>query len=138
MADSVRKVKYCYVKVPNRAGSGAKLLAEFKEADVNLMGLVAFPAKGGKAQVDLIAQDMAAIRRIAGKSGLRVSKVKKGFLVQGTDQVGACHRQLQKLADRKINITAAQALSAGKGRYAMILWVKLKDYNRAAKALKAK
>ena len=138
MADSVRKVKYCYVMVPNRAGSGAKLLAAFKEAGVNLTGLVAFPGKKGKAQVDLVAQDMGAVRRVAGKSGLRLSKIKKGFLVQGTDQVGACHRQLQKLADRKISITAAQALSAGKGRYAMILWVKAKDYNRAAKALRAK
>jgi hypothetical protein len=113
-------------------------LAEFKEAGVNLTGLVAFPGKKGKAQVDLVAQNMGAVRKVAGKSGLRVSKIKKGFLVQGTDQVGACHRQLQKLADRKINITAAQALSAGKGRYAMILWVKAKDYNRAAKALRAK
>lgn len=138
MADSVRKVKYCYVMVPNRAGSGAKLLAAFKEAGVNLTGLVAFPGKKGKAQVDLVAQDMGAVRRVAGKSGLRLSKIKKGFLVQGTDQVGACHRHLQKLADRKISITAAQALSAGKGRYAMILWVKAKDYNRAAKALRAK
>jgi len=124
--------------VPNRAGSGAKLLAAFKEAGVNLTGLVAFPGKKGKAQVDLVAQNMSAVRKIAGKSGLRLSKIKKGFLVQGTDQVGACHRHLQKLANRKISITAAQALSAGKGRYAMILWVKAKDYNRAAKALGAK
>lgn len=138
MADSVRKVKYSYVMVPNRAGSGAKLLAAFKEAGVNLTGLVAFPGKKGKAQVDLVAQNLGAVRRVAGKSGLRLSKIKKGFLVQGTDQVGACHRHLQKLANRKISITAAQALSAGKGRYAMILWVKAKDYNRAAKALGAK
>jgi len=138
MADSVRKVKYSYVMVPNRAGSGAKLLAAFKEAGVNLTGLVAFPGKKGKAQVDLVAQNMSAVRKVAGKSGLRLSKIKKGFLVQGTDQVGACHRHLQKLANRKISITAAQALSAGKGRYAMILWVKAKDYNRAAKALGAK
>ena len=138
MADAVRKVNYCYVMVPNRAGNGAKILAAFKEAGVNLEALVAFPGKGGKAQIDLIAKDMAAVRRVAGKSGLRVSKPKKGFLVQGTDQVGACHRHLKKLADRKINITAAQALAAGKGRYGMILWVKRKDYSRAAKTLGAK
>lgn len=138
MADAVRKVNYCYVMVPNRPGNGAKILAALKEAGVNLEALVAFPAKGGKAQLDLIAKNMAGVRRVVGKSGLRVSKAKKGFLVQGTDQLGVCHRHLRKLADRKINITAAQALAAGKGRYAMILWVKRKDYGRAAKALGAK
>jgi predicted amino acid-binding ACT domain protein len=67
-----------------------------------------------------------------------LSKTKKGFLVQGDDRVGACHRQLQKLADKKINVTAADALAAGKGRYAMILWVKPKAYARAARVLRAK
>ncbi len=138
MADAVRKIKYCYVMVPNRPGNGARILAECKEEGVNLEALVAFPAKGGKAQVDLIAKDMAGVRRVAGRSGWRLSKIKKGFLVQGTDQIGACHRHLQKLADCKINVVAAQALAAGKGRYAMILWVKPKEYNRAAKTLGAR
>jgi len=138
MADTVRKINYCYVTVPNRPGTGASMLAAFKEAGVNLEGLVAFPVKGGKAQVDLIANDMAAIRRVAGRCGWRLSGAKKGFLVQGTDQIGACHRHLKKLAESKVNVTAAQALAAGKGRYAMILWVKPKNYSRAAKTLGAK
>ena len=28
MADRVKRVNYCYVKVPNRAGQGAKILLE--------------------------------------------------------------------------------------------------------------
>ena len=47
-------------------------------------------------------------------------------------------QQIQKLADKKINVTAADAVCAAKGRYGMILWVKPKDYGRAARALKAK
>ena len=35
-----------------------------------------------------------------GRAGWRLSKTKKGFLVQGSDEVGACHRQLKKLAER--------------------------------------
>lgn len=42
------------------------------------------------------------------------------------------------LAAQKINITATDAVSAGKGRYAMLLWVKPKDYARAATALGSK
>jgi hypothetical protein len=48
------------------------------------------------------------------------------------------HRHLQKLADAGINVTAADAVSAGQGRYGMILWVKPRDYTRAAKALGAR
>jgi hypothetical protein len=32
------------------------------------------------------------------------------------------HRHLQQLADAGINVTAADAVSAGQGRYGMILW----------------
>ena len=45
---------------------------------------------------------------------------------------------MSKLADKKINVTAADAVCAGKGRYGMILWVKPKDFTRAARTLRAK
>ena len=104
----------------------------------NLLAYTAFPTRGGKAQVDLVAVDMGAIRRIARRNGWRLSDAKKGFLVQGDDRVGAVHNHLKKLAHQKINITATDAVSAGQGRYAMLLWVKPKDYARAAKALGAR
>ena len=138
MADRVQKMNYCYVMVPNRAGQGARVLAEFKKADVSLLALSAFPGRGGKAQVDIMAEKMASIRRIARTSGWRLSRIKQGFLVQGADEVGAVQRHVQKLADQKINITALDAVAAGKGRYGMILWVKAKDYARAARALGAR
>jgi hypothetical protein len=138
MAYRVRKVNYCYVTVPSRAGQGAKVLAALKDAEVNLLAFSGFPTKKGKAQLDLIADNMAPLKKAAKKHGWRLSKVKKGFIAQGDDEVGAAHRHIQKLADQKINITAANAVTAGRGRYSMILWVKAKDYNRAAKALNAK
>jgi predicted amino acid-binding ACT domain protein len=63
---------------------------------------------------------------------------KIGFLVQGKDRKGAVANQLRKLAEKKINVTAIDAVSAGAGRYAAILWVKPKDINKAAKALGAR
>ena len=138
MADRVRKVNYCYAKVSARAGQGAAVLEEIQSAGVNLLAFSGFPIGGGKAQLDLVAEDMAAVRRVARKNGWRLSKTKKAFLIQGDDRVGACHRQLKKLADQKINVTAVDAVTAGKGRYAAILWVKPQAYARAAKVLKAK
>jgi hypothetical protein len=138
MADRVRKVNYCYIKASARAGQGAAVLGELSDAGVNLLAFSGFPTGGGKAQLDLVTADMAAVRRVARKNGWRLSKTKKGFLVQGDDRVGAVHRQLQKLADQRINVTAADAVAAGGGRYGMILWVKPKDYARAARVLRAR
>jgi hypothetical protein len=58
--------------------------------------------------------------------------------VQGSDELGACHRQLKKLADERINVTAVDGVAAGRQRYGMILWVKPKDYARASRVLRAK
>jgi hypothetical protein len=138
MANRVRKVNYSYVKVGTRAGHGVAVLDEIQKAGVDLLAFSGFPIGGGKAQVDLVTDDMAGVRKVAKQQGWRLSKTKKAFLVQGDDRVGACYRQLKKLSEKKISVTAADAVAAGKGRYAMILWVKSKDYARAARALNAK
>ena len=138
MADRVRKVNYCYAKVSARAGQGAAVLDEIQKAGVSLLAFSGFPIGGGKAQLDLVTQDIAAVRRLARKNGWRLSKTKKAFLIQGDDRAGACHRQLEKLADQRINVTAVDAVTAGKGRWAAILWVKPQVYARAASVLKAK
>jgi hypothetical protein len=47
-------------------------------------------------------------------------------------------RELNKLARAGVNVTAVDAAAAGRGRFGMILWVKPKDYAKAAKALRAR
>jgi hypothetical protein len=138
MADRVRKVSYCYPIVPHRAGQGARVLGALKAAGVDLLVFHGFPTRGGKAQLDLFTDDMATVRRVAAKNGWRLSPVKRAFLVQGTDQPGAVHRQFTKLADAGIRVTAATGIAAGAGRYGMILWVKPSDFARAARALGAR
>jgi hypothetical protein len=138
MADRVRKVNYCYAKVSSRAGHGEKLLEEIRNAGINMLAFSGFPLGGGKAQLDFVTEDMTSLRRLARKNGWRLSKTKKGFLVQGVDTLGAVHRHVKKLSDKRISITAADAVNAGQGRYGMVLWVKPKDYARAARVLKAR
>jgi hypothetical protein len=138
MADIVQKVGYAYVMVPNRKGTGAAILARLREAGVNLLACSGFPASGGKAQIDLVTDDIACLRWVAKEYGWRLSAAKRAFLVQGDDRIGAAHRLLAKLATAKVNVVASAAVAAGKGRYGMILWVKPKDYRRAAKALGAR
>jgi len=136
--DKVRKVDYCYLKVTNRSGQGLKILAELEAAGVNLLAFSGFPAGGGSAQVDLVPENMKTLSQAARRAGWKLSKRKRGFLVSGDDRIGAARRQLQKLAAARINVTAADAVAAGAGRYGMIFWVKAKDYARAARLLKAR
>jgi hypothetical protein len=137
MADSVRKVQYAYVTVPNRPGQGARVLQELKNAGVDLVAYSGFPGKKG-SQIDLVTHDMTGLKRVARQNEWKLSSTKKGFVISGQDRMGAVHRHLAKLAGKKINVVAADAVAAGQGRYGMILWVRPKDYLKAARVLGAR
>src|SRR5687768_14504503 len=117
VAMSVRKVQYCYVTVSNRPGQGSKVLKALRDAKVNLLAYSGFPTRKGESQLDFVADRLAPILRVGRKLGLKTSGAKKGFLIRGKDRLGAVQRQIQKLADRNINVTAADAITAGKGQF---------------------
>lgn len=137
MADVVRRVEYQYVVVPDRPGEGLRVLAALQRAGVNLLAYLGFPVEAGRAQLDLVAENPDALRRVAAQEGWQLSAPKQAFLVQGDDRVGAAAEHIRKLSEAGINITAAAATAAGAGRYGMVLWVKAEDYERAAQILGA-
>jgi hypothetical protein len=138
MADRVRKVGYCKLEVPARPGQAAAALGALREAGVDLLAFSGFPIGGGRAQLDFVAASLAGVRRVARRQGWRLGRPKQGFLIQGSDRVGAVHEHLARLADARINVTAVDAVTAGAGRYGVILWVKPRDRARAARALRAR
>ena len=134
---AAKRVSYVDIKVPSRAGQGVAVLEAVAEAGINLLAFTGFPDRGGRSQIDLVTDDLATLRKTAKARGWRLSPTKRGFLVQGKDRVGAVHRELRKLAKGGINVTAVDAVTAGRGRFGMILWVKPRDYAKAARALRA-
>ena len=138
MADRVRKVSYCTCEVPARPGQAAAALGALREAGVDLLAFTGFPLGGGRAQLDFVAESLAPLRRVARRQGWRLSRPKRAFLIQGDDRVGAVHAHLARLAEARINVTAADAVTTGAGRYGMILWVRPRDTARAARALRAR
>jgi len=137
MADRIRKVAYYYTMVPNRAGAGVKLLRALREAKVNLLAFSGFP-ESGQAQLDFVPEDGAAFVRAMRKAGAKLSARKTGFLIDGSDRVGACWNVLNKLAAARVNVVAMDAVVVSGGRYGALLWVKAKDVRRAARVLGAK
>lgn len=137
MATTIRRTAYFSMKTTNRAGQGARLLGDLAAQDINLLAFTGFPASGG-AQVDFIPYDAAKFARVARRLGLKTGKRKTVFLVQGTDQPGAIAKICGKLAQARINVTAMDAVVAGKGRFGAIFWVKPRDVAKAARALGAR
>ena len=137
MADRIRKADYFSMQVSNRAGEGARLMKALRDNGVNLLAFTGFP-NGRKAQVDFVPENTAALRRAAKKMKISLGKKKTVFLLQGDDRVGALAGVLAKLAAARINMTAMDAVCAGKGRYGAIFWVKPKHVARAARAVAAR
>jgi len=136
MADSVRVVDYFYVTAPQKPGVGAALLAELRQAGVNLLVFTGFPSGRG-AQIDFVPEDAAAFRAVAKKAKWKVTGPKRALLLEGDDRPGAIADVMQRLAAAKLNVTAIDAVCAGAGRYGAILWVAPRDVTKAARALGA-
>ena len=135
MADVVRRVEYYYAMVPDRPGAGAKILNELKEAHVNLIAYNGFPATTRRAQLDFVPSNPKAFLEATRQAGIELVGPKIAFLIQGDDRIGAVADMLSKLAQARINITAMNAVAAGRRRYGAVLWVKPRNVGKAAEIL---
>ena len=136
MASNVRIADYFYIEVPERAGEGARVLGQLRDAGVNLLAVSGFPA-GRRAQLDFVPDNPAAFRAAAKKAGWKTTGPKKVFLIDGEDRMGVMAEVMERLAAAKINVVSSQAVCAGAGSFGAMLWVAPRDVKRAAKALGA-
>ena len=137
MADVVKRVDYYYTVVPDQPGAGAKLLSALKAMHVNCLAFTGFPHGSRRAQLDFVPSNQRAFRAAVRKAGIKLVGPKTAFLIQGQDRVGAITDMVNKLAKARINITAVDAVTAGRRRYGAILWVKSRNVAEAAKILRA-
>ena len=136
MADTIQRVEYFYLQVPNKPGEGARVLDALREGGINLLAVSGFP-EGRGSQLDLVPMDPAAFKQFTRKAKWKLTGPKRAFLISGEDRVGAVAALLTKLGAVGINVTAVDALCAGAGRYGAILWVDPRDFLKAAKVLAA-
>jgi hypothetical protein len=112
MADTVRRIEYYYVTVPDAPGEGQRILAALKDSDVNLVAYLGFPLGGGQSQIDLVPEDPESLKEAVERTGVTLSEAKQAFLIHGDDRVGAVADTTGKLAEASINVTAAAAIGA--------------------------
>ena len=136
MADTIRRLTYFALQVPDQPGHAARLLQGLKDAGINLAAFSGFPT-GRKAQIDVVPEDPAALKAAAKEMKLKLGPAKTCFVIQGDDRVGALTDTFTRLAEAKINVIASQAVTAGMGRYGAIFWVEPRNANKTAKLLAA-
>lgn len=134
MADTVRRVQYFSIEVPDRPGEAFGVLQSLVSSGINLLVCSGHTVRR-RARIDVVPDDIQAFNGAAAKAGLAFTATKSGFLVQGDDRPGALAHNLQRLANAGINVTGIDAMGAGAGRWGAILWVKREDMSRAASAL---
>ncbi|MDI6771924.1 MAG: hypothetical protein QME77_04980 [bacterium] len=79
---------------------------------MNMCAFHGFPADR-RAQLDFVPSDAAASKAAALKARWKPVGPKKAFLIEGDDRVGALVDYYDRLADVKINVTAANAADRG-------------------------
>ena len=136
MADTIQRVDYFYVQVPNKPGEGKRFLTALHEAGINLLAFSGFP-EGRGAQLDFVPADPAAFKQFARAAKWKLTGPKRALLVSGEDRPGAVADLYEKLAGAKVNVIAMDAVCSGAGRFGAILWVAPRDVSRAAKLLGA-
>lgn len=137
MPATIRKVNYAYITAASKPGEASRILEALRDANVNLLAFSGFPQGRNKAQIDLVTDDIAGLQAVAKRAKWKLSRAKRAFLVQGTDEIGAALPALSKIAGAKINVVAADIISAGENRFGMLFWVEPRSYNRAAQLLEA-
>lgn len=134
MTDTVRKVEYFSIVVPNKPAQAFGVLSALVSANVNLLACSGVQ-RGRRAQIDVVPENAARFRSVVRKAGLDFTPEKTGFLIQGDDRPGALAEHLRTLAENDVNVTGIDALSAGAGRWGAIIWVDESAVTKASKVL---
>ena len=134
---AVEKVKELQVKISNKPGAGAAVLAALKDAKVNLVAFCGYTeAKGKDAYLLMVPEDVAAARNVLKKAGKKVGikeiKTVDVLKVDLVNKAGALQDVLAKLASVKVDVDYAYATAAAKKAVAI-----LKVKPLGVKALKA-
>jgi hypothetical protein len=131
MDDQLRIVDCYYVTVRDRPGEGSRLLEHISESGLSLTAFTAVPTGTDEAQICLVTEEPEKLQDAAAKAGATLIGPKKGFLIQGSDRIGALHAYYLTLSNAGVNVYSSSGVCDGTGRFGFILWVEAGDFDKA-------
>ena len=138
MADTVRSLAHYTIDIENKVGSGAAVLGQLRDNDVNLVAAWGYATGSGKAKLEVVPDDPAGFTAAAKALGLQPSEPLTVFFLTGADRRGVLADTLEKLAAANVGLEAAQAVTDGSGGFGAVLYVAAADVQRAGAALGAR
>jgi hypothetical protein len=135
MAVRFRRVDYFYLNVKDQPGEAYKLLALFAERGINLLAFTAVPMGEQSTQLTIFPEDPARLAAEARSIGLALDGPHPALLVQGDDELGALADVHRRLYEAGVNVYASSGVADGKRGFGYLIYVRLDDFERAARAL---
>jgi hypothetical protein len=136
MTDEIRQVEHYSLSIPDKVGEGARVLGALRDAGVNFIAIWGYPRGAGRAQLELIPENGAALVA-AGKQAKLKLKKSVAFYIHGEERPGAVADTLKKLADAHISVGALQAVCGGTGTYGAVVFLPTRANKKAATLLGA-
>jgi hypothetical protein len=75
MPNTIRKVSYAYVTAASKPGEAARILQAFRDAKVNPLAFSGFPQGRSKAQIDVVTDDLDALKGVARGQKWKLSRM---------------------------------------------------------------
>jgi hypothetical protein len=135
IATEISRVEYFYCTVQNRPGEAHSLLSSLASTGVNLLAFSAVPVSRHETRLMLFPEKSEQLAKVASMEGLQLDGPQHALMVRGDDELGAIARIHERLANNRINVSAASGITDGKGGYGYILYVSADDINSASLAL---
>ena len=130
-----KKIETLTFSLKTEAGSLGEVYRAFREEGLNVKASWAYQMGPNEAQAHVWTEDNKLGETILEKLGKKVTK-DHACWVQGTDKTGAYAELLQKLAEKKINIEATDAMAID-GKWSAVFFTDKKDIDTLCSTLGA-
>ena len=130
---NLKRVKTVTLDLADKPGELARVLAAYREANVDLVSTWGWSEGSGKASAVFIGKDPKRTEEVLKKMGAAY-KTGEACLCEGDDRMGAVHDILQKAAQSGVNLHAAGAIGTA-GKYCAVVWAEEGQFDKLCKAL---
>ncbi len=135
MACSISRVEYFHTTLKDRPGEAYKFLSQLALLKINILAFTAIPIGPAITQLTIFPEMPAIMKNEATRAGLILEGPHPALLVRGDDKLGALADIHLKIYEADVNVYSASGVSDGKGFFGYIVYVKSKDFEKAAAAL---